>query len=216
MRFDRPGKPRSPTDFSAQSGLLTQELPLRPDLSVAPELLRRLRFVAARAEVRQAGCCIVANALLAHWSGEAGWTFYSRDNAYYAAVRSGVPGWYARSTVVAAVEQLVADDYLEQRRTAPSPSARYRSRFRATPKLVSAIGPTSVSDLLRAEAPPVILRGRDDRRVLDPLAVLNETDLADFRCMSLDVEQHNEFLSAFDIQGTSKNRVGGAPANLTR
>jgi hypothetical protein len=198
MRFDRSGGPPSPAEFGGQSGLLAQEVPLRPDLSIAPEFLRRLRFVVARDEVRQAGCCVVANALVAHWCG--GTVFYSRDNTFYAAVRAGVPSWFSRSAIVAAVEQLAAADYLEQRRTAPSPSARYRSRFRPTRRLVRAIGPTSVSDLLRAEAPPVILRGRDDRRVLDPSAVLHESDVAEFHRMSLDVEQHNAFLSGFGIR----------------
>src|SRR5436190_6315032 len=198
MFSERSAGRRSRANFGARSGHLTHELPLRPDLSVAPQIMRRLPFVAAREEVQQAGRCVVANALLAHWC--VGTVFYSRDTTFYAAVRAGVPCWFSRSAIVAAVEQFVTDGFLEQRRTAPSPCARYRSRFRATSKLIAALGPISVSDLLRAKTPPIILRGHDDRSVLDPVAVLNEADLAELRRMSVDVEQHNEFLSGFDVR----------------
>jgi hypothetical protein len=137
--------------------------------------------------------------VLASWQSHSNWVFFSRDNSYYAAVRAGVADWYSRSNVVAAVNQLVADGFLEEQRTAPSPSARYRSRFRATSRLIGAIGLNDVSALLWKETPPVILRCCDDRRILDPRMVLSESEMVEFRSIALGVQAHNEFLSTFEV-----------------
>ena len=180
--------------------LLAQQRPLHPNLTLATELLHELRFVAMREQVRAAIGCIVANALLAHWHGDNIWVFYSRDNTHYAVVRAGVPSWYSRSAVVTAVDQLTASGLLEERRTAPSPSARYRSTFRSTPRLIHAIGPADVSNLRWPHTPPVILRSRDDRRTLNAVAALTDAEFAEFTHIGADVERHNAFLSAFDAR----------------
>jgi hypothetical protein len=149
-------------------------------------------------KVQEACSCIVANAVLAHWQGAK--VFYSRDNTFYAEVRAGVPSWFARSIVVSAVDQMVACGLLEHWRTAPSPYAEYRSRFGAKPKLIEAIGLDNISALVWREAPPVILRCRvDRRRILNPTDILNDGELGEFRFIECDVEQHNGFLSAYEI-----------------
>ena len=181
-------------------GLLADHQPLNPNLSVASEFLHDLRLVAIREEVRTACRCIVANALLAHWQGDITWVFYSRDNTHYAAVRAGVPSWYSRSIVAMGVDQLVARGLLEERRTVPSPSAQFRSSFRATPNLIQAVGPIDISHLRWKTTPPVRLHSRDDRRTLDPVAVLSDLELAEFADIGADVEAHNTFMSAFDIR----------------
>lgn len=181
-------------------GLLAHQQPLNPNLSVAGELPHDLRLVMAREQARTACRCVVANALLAQWQGESTWVFYSRDNTHYAAVRAGVPFWYSRSAVAWAVDQLVARGLLEEKRTAPSPSARFRSSFRATGNLIQAIGPVDISHLRWTTTHPVILHSRDDRRTLDPVAVLTDLELAELADIGIDVEAHNAFMSAFDIR----------------
>jgi hypothetical protein len=126
--------------------------------------------------------------------------FYSRDHTFYAAVRAGAPSWFTRSIVVTAVDQVVACGLLEHWRTAPSPCARFRSRLGATQKLVEAIGLDDVSALAWQQAPAVILRCRADRRrILNPTKVLNDEELGKLRQIERDVEEHNRFLSAYEI-----------------
>jgi hypothetical protein len=157
-----------------------------------------LLIVNGRTEVEEACCCIVANAILAHWQGAR--IHFSRDNTFYARVRAGgAPSWFSRKAVVSAVDQLVAWGLLEEWRTAPSPCARYRSRLGATPKLIETIGLDNVSELSWRDGPLVILRCRADRRVLNPIAVLKEAELAELSSIARDVEAHNEFLSTFAI-----------------
>ena len=178
-------------------GLLDGELPLRPDLSVEAERVRRLPIMDEREETRAACCCVVANAVLAYWQGAR--VHYSRDNSFYAAVRAGVPSWFSRSTVVAAVDLLAVAGLLDVLRTAPSPSARHRSRFSATPHLIQAVGLDHISGLVFEEAPPVILRCREDRRALEPLSVLRQAEMVEFNALTLDVRACNEFLASFEI-----------------
>ena len=177
---------------------LAGEQPLRPDLSIATEHLQVLEISALREEVQAACCCLVANALWTAWQGNA-WIFYSRDNSHFAAARNGVPSWYARSALVAAVDLLVSAGFLEERRTSPSPSAKHRSRFRATAKLMGAAA-AAATCLLREKAPSVMLRCREDRRILNPAVVLPPDEMAKMTLIARDVEEHNEFLSAFSIR----------------
>jgi len=150
-----------------------------------------------REEIRAACCCVVANAVLAYWQSAR--IHYSRDNSFYAAVRAGVPSWFSRSTVVAAVNLLAVAGLLEELRTAPSPSARHRSRFYATPRLLQTVGLDHISALVLDEAPPVIMRCRDDRRILNPLSVLGQEEMVEFNAASHDVRACNEFLAGFEI-----------------
>ena len=148
---------------------------MRPDLSIAAECLINLPNMAVSKERLAAYGCVIANAVLAYWQGAR--VHYSRDNTFYAEVRAGVPPWFSRSNVVAVVDQLAVAGLLDELRTAPSPLARYRSRFSATPQLIEAIGLDNISALIADEPPAVILRCRDDRRVLDPNSVLSETEM---------------------------------------
>ena len=170
---------------------------MRPDLSIASERLQRLLIAKGGKQVEEACRCIVANVILAHWQGAR--IHYSRDNNFYAASRAGAPSWFSRSAIACAVDQLKARELIEEWRTDPSPCARYRSRLGATPKLLETIGLDNVSDLAWRDTPPVILRCRADRRVLDPNAVLNEPELAELGAIARDVEAQNQFLSAFEV-----------------
>src|SRR5207344_1880560 len=69
----------------------------------------------------------------------------------------------------------------------------------ATPKLIEAVGPADISYLRCREAPPVILRCRQDRRPLNPAEVLDEAAMAELGQIALDVEEHNAFLSGFEV-----------------
>jgi hypothetical protein len=129
-----------------QRGLLHNEVPLRPDLTLAPELLQRVDLRACGERNLAAQSCLVANALLAHWQDQA-WTFYSRDHGHFAQVRAGVPAWYTRKVLVGALDALITYGLLEERRTAPSPTATHRSRFRATSALMEAGGSARLRDL---------------------------------------------------------------------
>jgi len=157
--------------------------------------------------------CVIANAVLAYWQGAR--VHYSRDNSFYAAVRAGVPPWFSRSNVVAVVDQLAVAGLLEGERTTPSPSAQYRSRFWARPQLIEAIGPVHVSDLVMEAPPAVILRCRDDRRVLDPCSVLGEPEMVELNAIALGVQSFNAFLSDFEI--SLRSDLGKAlPTGLLR
>ena len=171
---------------------------MRPDISIAPERLQSLMILKGGKQVEEACRCIVANAILAYWQGTR--VHYSRDNTFYAAVRAGgAPAWFSRKSVASAVDQLVGSGFLKEWRTDPSPCARYRSRLGATPKLIDTIGLHNVSDLSWRSTPPVILRCRAERRLLNPNAVLNEAELAELSSIAGDVEAHNQFLSAFQV-----------------
>src|SRR5262245_19251607 len=102
--------PRKARRLTGGQGLLKDELPLRPDLSIAPDRLQLLLSVKGPNEVKAASCCIIANAILAHWQGAR--IHYSRDNSFYAAVRAGAPSWFSRRVIAAAVDQLGADGVL--------------------------------------------------------------------------------------------------------
>jgi hypothetical protein len=165
-------------------------------------------------QVQEACCCILANAILAHWQSAR--IHYSRDNNFYAALRAGAPSWFSRRSVTSAVDQLVANGFLKEWRTGPSPCARYRSRLSATAKLLETIGLDIVSDLSRRATPPVILRCRADGSVLDPLVVLNEAELAELGSIARDVEAQNQFLSAFEVSLEPDDVAEVLPTGLVR
>ena len=177
---------------------LTNEIPLRFDVQVSSELVVALGIMSEPPPLGAAIASILANLLVAGWLG-AEWLFYSRDNNHFASVRPVAPLWYARRTVVEAVALLAADGLLEERRTAPSPTARHRSRLRATPKLLAKAAGTTVSDLRWSQPPCVILRDREEGSVLEPSVALNATALAQLSEIARDVEEHNRFLSEYTI-----------------
>lgn len=180
-------------------GLLANETPLRPSVRMAGALPPALDLDAGDQSVRSALNCIIANAMLAGWQPHIQWLFYSRDNNHFAAVRAGAPAWYSRRTVVTAVDVLTNAQLIETQPTTPAPSARLRSRLRATPSLATACGVHSLHDLCWDLPPSVILRDRADRKLLDPKTSLSPDDLAQFELLTQDVEAHNHFLSRFEI-----------------
>jgi hypothetical protein len=194
---------RAPKGLTAlpakRRGLLAGEMPLAPHLRLARGLPAGL-CTQSGAAIAAASGCIVANAMLASWQPDVSSVFYSRDNNHYAEVRSLAPAWYSRSNIVSAVSCLVAAQLIEEERTAPSASAIYRSRFRATPLLAVRCDVQTIHDLCWAQTASVILRDRADRRALDPATSLTTVELEEFRGLVRDVDEHNSFLSRFMIE----------------
>jgi hypothetical protein len=180
-------------------GLRRDEIPLRPHLQLAADMASGVRLGRENEKVCSAVRCIIANAMLASWQPDAQWVFYSRDNNHYAAVRTLAPAWYTRRAIITAVDLLTTARLIEEQRTAPSPSAGFRSRLRATSSLPTACGARTLTDLAWDDGPPIILRDRDTRKLLDPHTVLTGGELVQFQRMTADVEAHNQFLSKFDV-----------------
>jgi hypothetical protein len=180
-------------------GLRSDERPLAPHLQLARVLPPE--FSTQRdAPIAAALGCVIANVMLASWQPGVRSVFYSRDNNHYADLRVLAPAWYTRRNIVSAVSRLAGAGIIEEERTAPSASARYRSTVRATPLLAARCGVQSVHDLCWAQTASVILRDRADRRVLDPATSLTTAELEEFRQLVRDVDEHNNFLSRFKIE----------------
>ena len=192
---EHPSGPIAPT----HRGLLANEMPLKPNVCLGGNLPRGLSFSSEDRQVYSALSCLLANVMLASWQPATQWVFYSRDHNHYAAVRTLAPAWYTRRAIIMAVDVLLAAGLVEARRTAPSPSARLRSRVRATPSLAAVCGAQSLRDLCWAEPPPLILRDRGNRKLLDPRTALTPDEFVQFQLMARDVEAHNSFLSHFTV-----------------
>ena len=179
---------------SLNRGLCSNETPLRHDLKLGAGV-PSIRTTEANARIKAAMNCIVANLIYAGWRNEE--VFYSRDNSYYAATRSFAPPWFTRSSIVVAVAMLVDGGYAEESRTLPSPSATYRSRLRATTKLMDyATRCLSLASLHWDYSPPVVIRGRRGNHL--PSQLLGQNDL--IKAIELDVEEHNRFLASFEVR----------------
>lgn len=182
-------------------GLSAAECPLRHDLQLRAALLNSANLLRAAREktgarIGEALSCIVANVVYAAWKDQN--VFYSRDNNYYAKARAFAPPWFTRHLVVSAVAILVDTGYVEEQRTHPSASARYRSRLCATPKLMAVASSWSLASLQSGLAAPVVIRGNSDHPLV-PAEVLELSQYALFRAMELEVEAHNTFLDQFKI-----------------
>lgn len=193
---------------------LSQETPLRFGVQVRPDLMAKLGLTFPSEAVAAAAASVVANVILGCWHGNL-WIFYSRDNSHFAMVRASAPNWYTRRVLVAAVDTLTAAGLVEERRTAPSPAARRRSRLCATPNLLVKLPGLAVSDLRWASTPGVVLRDAKGQSVLNPREFLNQNELDRLHHLLLDVEEHNKFLSGFEV-GLSHDSAVPLPSGLTR
>jgi hypothetical protein len=123
------------------------------------------------------------------------WLFYSRDRDHYAEIARAVPlrpDFYNLNTMTAAVEILEAAGLIEHWKTAPSPQARHRSRFRATPDLLRSLE-LRRANLIFSSGPEIVLRDRNGQL----LAIPNSRAISRMR---RDIEAHNEFLDRIDIR----------------
>ena len=180
--------------YRRRRGLLSNEVPLRPDLSLSPvgvvEDLFGLK--PTKEKQRAAQFCILANALYGYARSPGTIIFYSRDRNYYADTRKQkryFPNWYSYRNVIAAVEALEEAGLIEHWRT--KPKAKLRSRFRVSPSPLSILESRCI-DFICAPRETIVLRSADGLPI-----DYRETD----RTFELrrDVEDHNAFLSDFEI-----------------
>lgn len=190
-----PGPQRDPW-HRPQRGLLAYEVPLRSELSLSPASVieEALGLNPTSKKQRCAAVGLLANALYGYSRSPDTFIFYSRDRNHYAKTRKRLryfPTWYSRGNVLAAIEALEDAGLIEHRRTKPSPTAKHRSRFAASERLVSIVERTPV-EFLFEPCEIIILRGADGLPINYP-----ETDRT-FKSRR-DVKAHNEFLTNFDI-----------------
>jgi hypothetical protein len=138
---------------------------------------------------------LIANTLCAHARAPGTWVFYSRDRNYYGRMyrpRRYVPSSFTLRKVVAAAESLEQAGLIQHRKTAPSPSALYRSRLRASPLLLSLAEGQRVQVVSEARE-FVILRDAGGR-----LVAYAET--ARTLAMRRDVLEHNAMLRSLEVR----------------
>jgi hypothetical protein len=180
-----------------RKGLLATEVPLRATLQVRdPEALaERLALAPADAAVAIQRFVFIANMLYAHARAPGTWVFYSRDRTFYARMRQlrrYMPPGFTLENVLAAVESLEQAGLIEHRRTAPSFSARYRSRLRASPLLLSLAEGQRLQVVSEARE-FVILRDAGGRLVAYP-------ETARTLAMRRDVLEHNAMLRSLEVR----------------
>ena len=179
-------------------GLHSDETPFRLAIQLAADdehVVNRLGLPRVPAPTAAAIGALVANCLDAQVHHKT-WVFYSRDRDHYSDVRRALrrcPTFYQLRTVTAAVDILETAGLLEHWKTAPSPSARHRSRIRATALLVQRLGPITVASFGFAPGPEVLLKDADGKL----LPFRTSRKIARFQC---DVAAHNKFLAGFDIR----------------
>lgn len=180
--------------YRLRSGLLCNEVPLRPNLGLkkAEALEEKLGLVRAPTATTAARRSIIANVLYAHAQSPAIWVFYSRDRNYYASqTRRYFPAHYTYATMMGAVQSLEEHGLIEHRKTVPSPVASHRSRLSAGPLLLAQLK-NYHPEFLSSPREVIILR--DASRLLVDYA---ESDRV--HDMRRDVCEHNELLSGADI-----------------
>jgi hypothetical protein len=178
------------------TGLLATELPLRPNLRLRqPEpLTERLALPPAQGGCAVLRSVVVANVLYAHARAPGTWVFYSRDRSYYARMgrlRRYVPPSFSLRNIVQAVEGLEQGALIEHRRTAPSSAARYRSRLRASPLLLSLAQGQRAQFVSEAQE-VIVLRDGERRLVGYP-------ETARTAAMRRDVLEHNAMLASLSV-----------------
>jgi len=143
---------------------------------------------------RQARGTLLANLMVACGAAADNWVFYSRDRSHYSAdaTRRYGPRSYTYFSVLAAVADLEAAGLIEHNRTQPGPTAEFRSRLRAVPRLAEQLRGLDVTALVQAPHEEIRLKSMR-KELID----YNETR-AIWR-LRRDVRAHNEFLSNFDV-----------------
>ena len=181
--------------YESGRGLLSNEVPFRPDLNLRqPESIeKRLALKLARKGVRAALCALIANLIYAYARAANTRVFYSRNRNHYAElVRRYSPSYYTFANMMAAVASLEEAGLIEHEKTAPSPNAICRSRIRATAALLNLLGDLS-PDLVITPREEIILRDAAKRH-------RDYSDTERICAMRKDVIAHNEFLACADIR----------------
>ena len=142
-----------------------------------------------KAKGRDARLCVLANLVCLR---EDQWSFYSRDNNHYAGLGRYAPGCCRRRWICGAVDELTMAGLIEDERTRPSPSARYRSRMQPTARFWSLASTIPARDVVFAPAEVIILRNVDGDHV-------HYADTRLTKGMRVDVMEQNEFLAGVDI-----------------
>ena len=125
------------------NGLLLNEVPFRIDLTAELGPVEdRLALPLARGGVAQVRAALIANVIYAQLRSPETWLFYSRDRNHYAEralARRYTSRCHTYANTMAAIESLSAVGLIEERRTVPSPTAKYRSRVRASASLLKSL-----------------------------------------------------------------------------
>ncbi len=187
--------PKADPWYEPRSGLHSNEVPFRSDLGLQrPRLIEeRLGLKPTRKGVGEARIALIANTIYAHARSADTWVFYSRDRNHYAEqARRYSPSYYTFANMMAAVESLEESGLIEHEKTAPSPSARCRSRICAT---------ASRCELLADLCPALVVEQREAIILRD--GAKRHCDYQDNKrtcVMRDDVLAHNDFLAYADIR----------------
>lgn len=187
--------PGSDPWYESGRGLLSNEVPFRPDVNLRqPESLEeRLGLKPAREGVGAARIALIANLIYANARSADTWIFYSRDRNHYAElVRRYSPSYYTFANMMVAVGRLEEAGLIEHEKTAPSPNAICRSRIRANAALLKLLGDLS-PDLVITPREEIILRDATKRH-------RDYSDTERICAMRKDVIAHNELLACADIR----------------
>ena len=138
---------------------------------------------------RDARLCVLANLVCLREDQRC---FYSRDSNHYARLGRYAPGCCRRRWICGAVDELTKAGLIEDERTKPSPSARYRSRIQPTARFWSLASTIPARDVVFAPAEVIILRNVDGDHV-------HYADTRLTKGMRVGVMEQNEFLSGVDI-----------------
>jgi hypothetical protein len=141
--------------------------------------------------VHQAAQSLLANLMKNAQTGNAECVFYARDINHYTGLNRYHPRFYRRWNIVAAVEYLEREGLIEHERTRPSPSARYRSRVRASARLL-ALMPRLAGTVLFRPREVLVLRNSDGMPI-------SYRDTAQTLAIRDDVSAHNSFMEGIEI-----------------
>lgn len=121
--------------------------------------------------------------------------FYSRDKNHYAAVtRRYFPEYYTYETMKKAVDVLARAGLVEDLRTRPSPSAKKRSRLRATAHLLGLFQKVEAHAIQNVSSELIVLKtaGKNKR-------LLTYDETLETTAMRAQVHAFNTFQSQFDV-----------------
>ena len=175
-----------------------KEIAFDPNISVAaPEerdIGAELWAPAARTkDQRLIRNALICNLICCTWESQDQLVHYSRDNNHYAQTRLYHPHWYSRRKVVSAVESLVEAGLVEDFKTAPSQSALFRSRVKATSKLITNIPLQSVDDMKFHVSETIWLKDENKR-------LMNYKPTSEVRKIRRDTEAQNKFLASLKLE----------------
>lgn len=163
---------------------LSLSVRLRDDDPVLCEVVARV------APVKPAVSAMIAAILANFRTSPSTIFFYSRDRSHYSrrATRRYYPNYFTYRAVLAAVELLSRNGFVDDSRTAPSPRALMRSRLRATQPLLELLNGTRTVPVVYIENEPIVLRRNSKAK-----EQIDYVDTDEIRAMRADVHAQNEF-----------------------